>query len=85
MKKVLMGSVEHEVKATRIKGHGYGVRVFLNGEVNSEALAPTRADIGPIARSLLRMEHKCGNVSDHADRARHRQGEKAAKRKLDSL
>jgi len=77
LKKMLQGPVEHTVKVTRIKGHGYGVRVLVNGEVNQEQLAPTRADIGPVAKGMLRMEDKCGNVSQYAHRARHRVGEKA--------
>jgi hypothetical protein len=76
MQRMMMGEVEHEVKVTRIKGHGYGVRVLVNGEINQEDLAETRQDIGPVARSMLRMEDKCGNISKHADRARHRVGEK---------
>lgn len=31
---------------------------------------------------MLRMEDKCGNFSDYADRARHRQTEKELKRKM---
>lgn len=42
---------------------------------------PTGADIGPVARGLLRMEEKCGNTSDFADRARHRKGEKEVRRR----
>lgn len=78
MKKILQGAVEHTVKVTRIKGHGYGVRVFVNGELNQEDVAPTRSDIGQVARSLLRMEDKCGNLSDYAHEARHRVGRKIA-------
>lgn len=80
MNRVLQGPVEHEVKVTRIKGVGYGIRVLVNGEINQEALAPTRAEIGDTARDLLRMEDKCGNLSDFSDRARHRPQEKAARR-----
>lgn len=72
MKKVCMGPVTHEVKVTRIKGHGYGVRVLVNGEINQEAVAPCKNHIGAVARDLLRMEDKCGNISNFADRARHR-------------
>lgn len=81
MKKMLQGPVQHDVKVTRIPGHGYGVRVLVNGEVNQEALAPTQGDIGRVARGLLRMEDKCGNVSDYADRARHRATQKELSRR----
>jgi hypothetical protein len=80
MKKILQGAVEHTVKVTRIKGHGYGVRVFVNGELNQQDVAPTRSDIGRVARGLLRMEDKCGNLSDFAHEARHRVGRKTAQR-----
>lgn len=81
MKKICQDSVKHEVKVTRIKGHGYGVRVLVDGQINQQQIAPTRMDIGPVARSMLRMEDKCGNDSDFAHRARHRVGEKEIKRK----
>ena len=76
MKKVLQGEAAHTVKVTRIKGHGYGVRVLVDGAVNQEALAATRGDIGIVAKQLLRMEDKCGNISDFAHSARHRAGKK---------
>lgn len=76
IQRIMMGDVEHEVKVTRIKGHGYGVRVLVNGDVNQEDLAETRQDISRVARSMLRTEDKCGNISKYADRARHRIGEK---------
>lgn len=72
LKKMIQGCVEHEVKVTHLKGVGYGVRVLVNGEVNQQAVAPTRADIESIAKSMLRMEDKCGNDSDYAYSARHR-------------
>lgn len=76
MKKVLQGDVQHDVKVTRLKGVGYGVRVLVNGQVNQQAVAGSRDKIGLVARSMLRMEDKCGNLSDFAHRARHRVGEK---------
>lgn len=79
MKKVLQGNVEHEVKVTRMPGHGYGVRVLVDGVVNQEGRAESRSEIGQVARDLLRMEDKCGNISEFAHRARHRVGEKAIK------
>lgn len=76
LKKMMQGPVEHDVKVTHLKGVGYGVRVLVNGEVNQEGIAPTRGDIGHVARSLLRMEDKCGNLSGQADGARFRRGRK---------
>lgn len=81
MNKILQGLVTHEVKVTRIKGKGYSVRVYLNGEVNQEAIAEDRTMIGRVARGLLRMEDKCGNLSDFADNARHRAGRKEVARR----
>lgn len=78
---MLLGQVNHTVKVTYLKGKGYGVRVYINGELNQEALALTKQDIGPTARSLLRMEDKCGNWSDYADQARHRITRKELKRR----
>ena len=71
MQKVLMDNCVHEVKVTRI-GHGWNVRVFLNGEVNQETRVFDRSEIGKAARSMLRMEDKCGNISAFADAARTR-------------
>lgn len=82
MKTILEGDVDHEVKITRIPGVGYGVRVFVNGKLNQEEVAPTRLDIGRVARSMLRMEDKCGNISNYAHSARMRQGRKEQGRKL---
>lgn len=70
--KVLLGPVTHEVKVTRLKGIGWGIRVFVNGELNQEAKVESRLEIGPTAKSMLRMEDKCGNLSDYADKARFR-------------
>ena len=84
MKKLLQGPVTHKVKVTHLKGKGYGVRVLVDGKVNQQELAPSKADIGRVARSMLRMEDKCGNLSHYADRARFRPGEKDIKRKTPS-
>lgn len=62
LKKQIQGPVEHEVKVTRLKGVGHGVRVLVNGEVNQQGLA----------KDLLRMEDKCSNESDFAQAARRR-------------
>ena len=82
MKTMLAGDVAHELKVKRIPDVGYGVRVFVNGLINQEDVAPTRLDIGRVARSLLRMEDKCGNFSDFAHGARMRQGLKEQRRKF---
>lgn len=81
MNKVLQGEVTHDVKVTRMKGHGYGVRVLVDGEVNQQMVVPSRDKIGQAARDMLRMEDKCGNLSDFADNARMRPGRKAAARR----
>lgn len=79
--KVLQDTCTHEVKVTKLGKAGYGVRVFVNGELNQEAVAETKADIGRVARSMLRMEDKCGNISDFADNARHRGTRKELERR----
>lgn len=76
MNKVLQGAVTHDVKVTHLKGVGYGVRVYVDGTLNQEGVAASRGDIGTVARDLLRMEDKCGNLSGFADNARHRLGRK---------
>lgn len=81
MNKVLQGEVTHEVKVTRMKGHGYGVRVLVDGEVNQQTVVTSRDKIAEAARDMLRMEDKCGNLSDFADNARMRPGRKAAARR----
>ena len=81
MKTMMQGDVAHEVKVTHLKGVGFGVRVILNGKVNQQQVAPTRSDIGRVAAGMLRMEDKCGNLSDFADRARFRKGEKEIREK----
>lgn len=79
MKQMLLGSVTHDTKVTHLKGVGYGVRVLTNGIVNQETVVESRIEIGPAIRSMLRMEDKCGNLSDMADRSRFRPGEKDVK------
>lgn len=85
MKKVLLNEVKHEVKVIRIKGVGYGVRVYTNGELNQDGIAESQADIGRVARAMLRTEDKCGNMSNYADRARFRAQEKQQKRNSPGL
>ena len=71
MKRVLMGKCEHDVQVQRI-GNGYNVRVFVNGELNQEARCHDKSGITYTARSLLRWEDKCGNISKWASSARER-------------
>lgn len=78
--KVLLDTVEHTVKVTRIKGRGWGVRVYANGVLNQQDVALTQSDIGRVARSMLRMEDKVGNLSEYASTARHRVGIKELRR-----
>lgn len=69
------GDCEHEVTVRCINGQ-YHVRVLLDGKVNQEAVARSKADIGVTARSLLRWEDKCGNISQFASSARERHNRK---------
>ena len=73
--RVLMGPVEHTVKVTKIN-RNYHCRVFVNGELNQEAICYSKLDIGFTCRSLLRWEDKCGNVSKYAASARKRHNRK---------
>ena len=75
IRRVLVGLCQHEVTVRRI-GDGWNVRVFLDGELNQEARCPRREDIGYTARSLLRWEDKCGNISQYARSARERHNRK---------
>lgn len=71
MQRVLQGACEHKVVVTRI-GDGYNIRVYMNDTLNQESRVYDRMDIQREAKSMLRMEDKCGNISKYADRARHR-------------
>jgi len=82
MQNVMVGECVHEVKVTRL-GSGWGVRVFTNGVLNQQTTVYSRQDIGAAARDMLRMEDKCGNISDYASRARHRVGEKLIERRME--
>lgn len=72
--KTLLGEVKHTVKVTRLKGRGWGIRLYVDGVLNQEDLALSQQQIGHLARDMLRMEDKCGNISKYADAARHRVG-----------
>ena len=74
-KKVVLGRVTHTTKVTCL-GKGWGVRVFTNGEVNSEAFVTEKHEIGPAIRAMLRMEDKCGNYSEMGSHSRMRSGKK---------
>lgn len=76
MRKCLMGEVEHEVTVRNINGN-YHCRVFVNGELNQEAVCFEKIDIGPTCRDLLRWEDKCGNISQFASASRERMYAKA--------
>lgn len=75
IQRCLVGACEHEVTVRCINGQ-YHVRVLLDGVVNQEAVARSKADIGFTARSLLRWEDKCGNISQFATSARERHNRK---------
>jgi hypothetical protein len=75
MQRTLVGDCEHEVTVRNINGR-YHVRVWLNGEINQEAVCESRSDIGWTARSLLSWEDKCGNISQFASTARERHNRK---------
>lgn len=75
MQRTLVGECVHEVSVRNINNR-YHVRVFLNGVVNQEAVCNSKADVGWTARSLLRWEDKCGNISDFAMSARERHNRK---------
>jgi hypothetical protein len=75
MQRVVRGDCNHEVTVRCINGQ-YHVRVFLDGELNQEAVCRSKLDIGWTARSLLRWEDKCGNISKFAHSARERHNRK---------
>jgi hypothetical protein len=66
-----MGECTHTVTVRRI-GNGWNVRVLLNGEVNQERRVYYPSEIGREAAEMLRMEDKCGNISQYASAARER-------------
>lgn len=75
LQRTCVGSCTHGVKVTRI-GDGYNIRVFLNNEINQESRVYSREDISPEIYHMLRMEDKCGNLSNMASRSRDRYNEK---------
>ena len=81
MKRVLCNEVEHDVKVTRVAPGVWGIRVFVNGEINQESAVDDRTLIGAEIRSMLRMEDKCGNISGLAYNSRMRPGRKEKARR----
>ncbi len=75
IQRCLVGPCEHEVTVRCINGR-YHVRVLLDGVVNQEAVCESKLHIGWTARSLLRWEDKCGNISKFAHSARERHNRK---------
>jgi hypothetical protein len=71
IQRCIVGDVEHEVTVRNINGN-YHCRVFVNGELNQEAVCYNKRDIGYTCRNLLRWEDKCGNISEFASAARER-------------
>lgn len=80
MQKVMQKHCEHDTKVTFV-GRGWCVRILLNGHVNQECFVTEKHEIGQAIQEMLRMEDKCGNWSNMADRARHRPTEKLNKKK----
>lgn len=75
MVRCIVSECVHSVTVRRI-GNGYNVRVFVDGVLNQEARCINKEDIGFTARSLLRWEDKCGNISAYARAARERHNRK---------
>lgn len=71
IQRCIVGECSHEVTVRNINRQ-YHVRVFLDGVLNQEAICESKLDIGYTARSLLRWEDKCGNISAFASAARER-------------
>jgi len=76
MQSVMLGDVHHEITVTRLNKNQYGCRCWTNGFVNQEIVVDNRSLIGRACREMLRMEDKCGNLSDLANNARNRPGRK---------
>ena len=71
---VLMGECVHTTKVTRIAPGKWGIRIFVDGKLSQESVVQCRSEISKEIKSMLRMEDKCGNVSDmaHASRVRNK-------------
>lgn len=84
MKYVIMNDCTHEIKVTYLGKSRWGVRCFMNGELNQEIQVGCREDIGVAAREMLRWEDKCGNISKFASAARERKNKEHRGYKLES-
>lgn len=71
IKRCMLRWCTHEIRVRRI-GKGWNVRLFTNGELNQEIRVYRKLDIGTAARTMLRLEDKCGNWSKFAMAARKR-------------
>ena len=72
IRRMLLGEVEHDVKVTAMGSKKFHCRIYVNDELNQEAVCFNRSDIGVTCRNMLRMEDKCGNISAFASAARER-------------
>lgn len=72
IQRMLLGEVEHDVKVTAMGSRKFHCRIYVNDELNQEAVCFNRSDIGVTCRNMLRMEDKCGNISAFASAARER-------------
>ena len=70
MQKMLLGEVEHDVKVTAMGSKKFHCRIYVNDQLNQEAVCFNRSDIGVTCRNMLRDEDKCGNISAFASAAR---------------
>ncbi len=84
MKYVIMDECNHDIKVTYLGRNRWGVRCFVNGELNQEIQVGCREDIGVAAREMLRWEDKCGNISKFASAARKRLNKEFRRYKLES-
>lgn len=75
LQRMVWGDCVHTVTCKRI-GSVWHVRVLVDGVVNQETIVYDRMHIGHAARDMLRMEDKCGNISQFASNSRDRKGRK---------
>lgn len=61
----------YNTKVTAL-GDGYGLRILKHGKIIASGHAPTKADIAPTLKEMLRMLDKCGNPSSMASASRDR-------------
>ena len=72
IRRKLLGEVDDDVKVTAMGSKKFHCRIYVNGELNQEAVCFNRSDISVTCRNMLRMEDKCGNISAFASAARER-------------